>query len=291
MKNVDLLKKFSPHFHRWMHCEWNCESFDFDYFAADKNNFQSNLYERFPNLKTKQLTRIEWNRIRRLLKRRRRFSSIFVLSERRKLERWRRKKLFLQENSIEENEIFDPIARTEKLMALIDETKKLLATKQTLIGVLSAQLDDIEQDSSVEKELQDAWVTNVHEIHDQLLQLNQLILNHCDLLMDFEESRKSILFGSTESVPLTNELHDEWFSSLMQTKLQQWNLLDLNASENISNLCISMLEAVFAMMNSNYFCENFSVLIQSKMNSMFVSEISLPFKEKLENLIKKLSSI
>ncbi|KXJ72837.1 hypothetical protein RP20_CCG017140 [Aedes albopictus] len=84
-----------PKAHKFVSYEWFYSNIDRALFEGE-NDFQMCLREMYPDLKTRHLTRAEWNRIRRTMGKPRRCSAAFLAEERRELERKRRKIRLLQ---------------------------------------------------------------------------------------------------------------------------------------------------------------------------------------------------
>ncbi|XP_021701011.1 protein lin-9 homolog [Aedes aegypti] len=84
-----------PKAHKFVSYEWFYSNIDRALFEGE-NDFQMCLREMYPDLKTRHLTRAEWNRIRRTMGKPRRCSAAFLEEERRELERKRRKIRLLQ---------------------------------------------------------------------------------------------------------------------------------------------------------------------------------------------------
>lgn len=84
-----------PKAHKWVSYEWFYSYIDRPLLLGE-NEFQVCLKESFPQLKTRQLTRAEWSKIRRLMGKPRRSSQAFFDEERRELERRRQKIRLLQ---------------------------------------------------------------------------------------------------------------------------------------------------------------------------------------------------
>ncbi|XP_062539224.1 protein lin-9 homolog [Armigeres subalbatus] len=84
-----------PKAHKFVSYEWFYSNIDRALFEGE-NDFQLCLREMYPDLKTRHLTRAEWNRIRRTMGKPRRCSVAFLEEERRELERKRRKIRLLQ---------------------------------------------------------------------------------------------------------------------------------------------------------------------------------------------------
>lgn len=84
-----------PKAHKWVSYEWFYSYIDKPLFDGD-NDFQVCLKESFPQLITRQLTRVEWTKIRKLMGKPRRCSQAFFAEERAELERRRNKIRMLQ---------------------------------------------------------------------------------------------------------------------------------------------------------------------------------------------------
>lgn len=84
-----------PKAHKWVSYEWFYSYIDKPLLLGE-NDFQVCLKESFPQLKTNQLTRAEWSKIRKLMGKPRRSSQAFFEEERRELERRRQKIRLLQ---------------------------------------------------------------------------------------------------------------------------------------------------------------------------------------------------
>ncbi|XP_055605366.1 protein lin-9 homolog [Uranotaenia lowii] len=84
-----------PKAHKFVSYEWFYSNIDRALFEGE-NDFQIYLRDMYPDLKTRHLTRAEWNKIRRSMGKPRRCSAAFFLEERRELERKRQKIRLLQ---------------------------------------------------------------------------------------------------------------------------------------------------------------------------------------------------
>lgn len=84
-----------PKAHKWVSYEWFYSYIDKPLLQSE-NEFQICLKESFPQLKCRQLTRVEWSKIRKLMGKPRRSSQAFFDEERRELERRRQKIRLLQ---------------------------------------------------------------------------------------------------------------------------------------------------------------------------------------------------
>ncbi|XP_053695704.1 protein lin-9 homolog [Sabethes cyaneus] len=84
-----------PKAHKFVSYEWFYSNIDRSLFDGE-NDFQICLRDMYPDLKTRYLTRPEWNKIRRTMGKPRRCSAAFFAEERRELERKRQKIRLLQ---------------------------------------------------------------------------------------------------------------------------------------------------------------------------------------------------
>lgn len=89
-----------PKAHKWVLFEWFYSFIDKPLFDGE-NDFQLCLKENYPQLKTRNLTRFEWNCIRRRMGRPRRCSAAFFEEERKELERKRQNIRLLQLNKFQ----------------------------------------------------------------------------------------------------------------------------------------------------------------------------------------------
>lgn len=94
MRLRNLLKL--PKAHKWVCYEWFFSNIDKTLFGGD-NDFMICLKETFPELKTRNLSRVEWCRMRRMMGKPRRCSQAFFDEERKELERKRGKIRQLQQ--------------------------------------------------------------------------------------------------------------------------------------------------------------------------------------------------
>ncbi|KAK6191490.1 hypothetical protein SNE40_003165 [Patella caerulea] len=90
-----------PKAHKWVCYEWFYSNIDAPLFLGE-NDFCICLRESFPELKTKKLNRIQWNKIRRLMGKPRRCSPAFFLEERSVLDERRDKMRLLQQRKLSE---------------------------------------------------------------------------------------------------------------------------------------------------------------------------------------------
>lgn len=84
-----------PKAHKWVIFEWFYSFVDKPLFEGE-NDFQTCLAESFPHLRTRQMTRTEWQKVRSLMGKPRRCSQAFFEEERRELERKRQKMRYMQ---------------------------------------------------------------------------------------------------------------------------------------------------------------------------------------------------
>lgn len=94
MRLRNLLKL--PKAHKWVCYEWFYSDIDRTLFSGE-NDFSICLKESFPELKTRELTRVEWTKIRRMMGKPRRCSQAFFDEERLELEKKRNKIRALQQ--------------------------------------------------------------------------------------------------------------------------------------------------------------------------------------------------
>jgi len=88
-----------PKAHKWVCYEWFYANIDQPLFLGE-NDFELFLKESFPQLKTRQLKKVEWNKIRRLMGKPRRCSPAFFAEERAALYCKRNKIRLLQQQKV-----------------------------------------------------------------------------------------------------------------------------------------------------------------------------------------------
>lgn len=110
-----------PKAHKWVCYEWFYSNIDRCLFSGE-NDFSICLKESFPTLKTRELTRVEWTKIRRMMGKPRRCSQAFFNEERLELEKKRKKIRALQQRKASDMSSFKDLP-PEVPMQLVIGTK------------------------------------------------------------------------------------------------------------------------------------------------------------------------
>lgn len=110
-----------PKAHKWVCYEWFYSNIDRCLFSGE-NDFSICLKESFPALKTRELTRVEWTKIRRMMGKPRRCSQAFFNEERLELEKKRKKIRALQQRKASDMSSFKDLP-PEVPMQLVIGTK------------------------------------------------------------------------------------------------------------------------------------------------------------------------
>lgn len=137
MRLRNLLKL--PKAHKWVCYEWFYSNIDKTLFAGE-NDFSICLRESFPELKTRELTRIEWTKIRRMMGKPRRCSQAFFNEERLELEKKRNKIRALQQRKATDMVSFKDLP-PEIPMQLVIGTKVTARLRKPQDGLFTGTID------------------------------------------------------------------------------------------------------------------------------------------------------
>lgn len=137
MRLRNLLKL--PKAHKWVCYEWFYSNIDRTLFAGE-NDFSICLRESFPELKTRELTRIEWTKIRRMMGKPRRCSQAFFNEERLELEKKRNKIRALQQRKATDMVSFKDLP-PEIPMQLVIGTKVTARLRKPQDGLFTGTID------------------------------------------------------------------------------------------------------------------------------------------------------
>ncbi|KAK9695071.1 dirp [Popillia japonica] len=140
MRLRNLLKL--PKAHKWVCYEWFYSNIDRCLFSGD-NDFTICLKESFPDLKTRELTRIEWTKIRRMMGRPRRCSQAFFDQERLDLEKKRNKIRALQQRKATDFANFQDLP-SEIPMQLVIGTKVTARLRKPQDGLFTGSIDAVD---------------------------------------------------------------------------------------------------------------------------------------------------
>lgn len=131
-----------PKAHKWVCYEWFYSNIDRCLFAGE-NDFSICLKESFPELKTRELTRIEWTKIRRMMGKPRRCSQAFFNEERLELEKKRKKIRALQQRKVSDMTNFKDLP-PEIPMQLVIGTKVTARLRKPQDGLFTGSIDAVD---------------------------------------------------------------------------------------------------------------------------------------------------
>ncbi|XP_050299713.1 protein lin-9 homolog [Anthonomus grandis grandis] len=140
MRLRNLLKL--PKAHKWVCYEWFYSNIDKCLFSGE-NDFQICLKESFPELKTRELTRTEWTKIRRMMGKPRRCSQAFFDEERLELEKKRKKVRALQQRKMTDLANFKDLPG-EIPMQLVIGTKVTARLRKPSDGLYTGSIDAVD---------------------------------------------------------------------------------------------------------------------------------------------------
>ncbi|KAF2901531.1 hypothetical protein ILUMI_04652 [Ignelater luminosus] len=140
MRLRNLLKL--PKAHKWVCYEWFYSNIDRCLFAGE-NDFSICLKESFPELKSHELTRIEWTKIRRMMGKPRRCSQAFFNEERMELEKKRNKIRALQQRKATDMSSFKDLP-PEIPMQLVIGTKVTARLRKPQDGLFTGSIDAVD---------------------------------------------------------------------------------------------------------------------------------------------------
>uniref|UniRef100_T1P8Y8 DIRP protein n=1 Tax=Musca domestica TaxID=7370 RepID=T1P8Y8_MUSDO len=191
-----------PKAHKWVIYEWFYSFIDKPLFEGE-NDFQVCLAESFPNLRTRQLTRAEWQKVRSLMGKPRRCSQAFFDEERRELEKKRQKMRFMQSRRSGEvkdmnflRDLPDKIPLT-----LPVGTKVTARLRVPQDGIFSGTVDAFESMTSSYRVTFDRPGLGTHSIPDYEIvsdNFNEMLPLQC-ITKDFRPSLMSVYNGATRN--------------------------------------------------------------------------------------------
>lgn len=140
MRLRNLLKL--PKAHKWVCYEWFYSNIDRTLFSGD-NDFMICLKESFPELKCRELTRIEWTKIRRMMGKPRRCSQSFFEEERAELEKKRNKIRALQQRKAADISNYKDLP-PEIPLQLVIGTKVTARLRKPQDGLFTGSIDAVD---------------------------------------------------------------------------------------------------------------------------------------------------
>lgn len=131
-----------PKAHKWVCYEWFYSDIDKCLFSGE-NDFSICLKESFPELKSRELTRVQWTKIRRMMGKPRRCSQGFFNEERLELEKKRKKIRALQQRKATELSSFKDLP-PEVPMQLTIGTKVTARLRKPQDGLFTGSIDAVD---------------------------------------------------------------------------------------------------------------------------------------------------
>ncbi|XP_073833771.1 myb-interacting protein 130 [Musca autumnalis] len=200
MRLRNLLKL--PKAHKWVIYEWFYSFIDKPLFEGE-NDFQVCLAESFPNLRTRELTRAEWQKVRSLMGKPRRCSQAFFDEERRELEKKRQKMRFMQSRRSGEVKDMNFLRDLpDKIpLPLPVGTKVTARLRVPQDGIFSGTVDAFESMTSSYRVTFDRPGLGTHSIPDYEIvseNFNEMLPLQC-ITKDFRPSLMSVYNGATRN--------------------------------------------------------------------------------------------
>lgn len=162
MRLRNLLKL--PKAHKWVCYEWFYSNIDRCLFAGE-NDFSICLKESFPELKTRELSRIEWTKIRRMMGKPRRCSQAFFNEERLELEKKRNKIRALQQRKATDMANFKDLP-SEIPMQLVIGTKVTARLRKPQDGLFTGSIDAVDTSNNTYRITFERQGLGTHSIPD-----------------------------------------------------------------------------------------------------------------------------
>lgn len=298
--------------------------YEFEYSDCEKeffhktSTFEMLLDQNFPNLKTRNLTMVEWRLIRRKVSNGnyRRFSAKFIQSNRIELEKYRRRFEFFRANkgtadylsmalSTNNSNIIvniDPLNELfeHEIYRLIVDTKKLFAAKQNSIAELKKINDTKNDDTTVDTQ------PNAIKVLLDLQRLNVSIAKNIEQLWSHDTTKDALLLDAVAKGTVLYPLSSKYFRLHCQVcahnkLLQAADLQTFAEFEILSELIKILLEMVSTAIDRDLLCIDvviffdetsdeylnvFQVLL-TKRNIEYIETVCLP---KMFQLLKHLIS-
>lgn len=162
-----------PKAHKWVGYEFFYSYLDRSLFEGE-NDFQICLHDLFPALSNRQLTRIEWNKVRKLMGKPRRSSQAFFDEERHELERRRQKIRLLQTRKSADLEFVRDLPN-EIPLPLPVGTKVTARLRHPQDGMFTGSIDAFDSMSSIYRITFDRVGLGTHSVPDFEVAANEFI--------------------------------------------------------------------------------------------------------------------
>ncbi|XP_044727897.1 protein lin-9 homolog isoform X2 [Chrysoperla carnea] len=170
MRLRNLLKL--PKAHKWVCYEWFYSDIDRTLFEGE-NDFMICLRESFPELKTRELSRVQWTKIRRMMGKPRRCSQSFFEEERKELERKRNKIRALQQRKITDFSNFSKDLPNEIPLQLVIGTKVTARLRKPQDGLFTGSIDAVDTSNNTYRITFERQGLGTHSIPDYEVLANE----------------------------------------------------------------------------------------------------------------------
>ncbi|XP_072376091.1 protein lin-9 homolog [Diabrotica undecimpunctata] len=194
-----------PKAHKWVCYEWFYSNIDRCLFDGD-NDFTICLKESFPDLKLKELTRVEWTKIRRMMGKPRRCSQAFFNEERLELEKKRKKIRALQQRKATDMTSFKDLP-PEVPMQLVIGTKVTARLRKPQDGLFTGSIDAVDTSNNTYRITFERQGLGTHSVPDYEVLSNEP--PETISIMSFQATfrpRNNVSFSPVLKSPVTNNL-------------------------------------------------------------------------------------
>lgn len=209
MRLRNLLKL--PKAHKWVCYEWFYSNIDQCLFSGE-NDFQICLKESFPELKTRELTRTEWTKIRRMMGKPRRCSQAFFNEERLELEKKRKKIRALQQRKATDIASFKDLP-AEIPMQLVIGTKVTARLRKPSDGLYTGSIDAVDPSNNTYRITFERPGLGTHSVPDYEVLSNEE--PETISIASFQNKFRPKLNGSS---PLTPDIKSPLYTALPDRK-------------------------------------------------------------------------
>lgn len=273
-------------------------AYEFEYsdweneFFKNSESFDQLLSHHFPKLKTRNLTMVEWRKIRQKISngKFRRFSSNFIREKRIELERCRRQFDVLQENNktFQLNGSMINISTSNGLNRLMIELKRMLHMKRNAVN----ELQKINHTKSENQNID--TFADAKSVLEDLQGINETIFSIFDKMESFKAVEETVLIDGVAKGTIPFQLAPTLFQLLCQMRahnsLTKYNFESFTGSEFLIDLMKIMLEMISVVIERDllatdiiqFFDETSDnhltmfQLILNKENQEYVETICLP---------------
>lgn len=265
------LDNFLSHSVKWTSYEWEYDEIEMEFFNNHKT-FESMVSLKFPHLKTRNLTTVEWRKIRKSITGRnvRRFSPKFIDDQRTDLKTYRRRYRLLKENKrldqlVRLNSVTDDIS-TLKIDQSQDEMLRIMIKLKKLFQLKSATVAELSEINIVRAEAQNSNIdhTNVNgsavDAITKLHECNAGILILLDKLLSFHMVKDALLFNALSRKKMTLALSPPYFRNKCDVSIyeshQECRSSTFIESDGWKTLIDSLLAQILTVCDHEQLAEN-----------------------------------